>query len=175
MNPDLIRTYRVLPESFCDGLTDWFEASPSFHVKRDDRYKHFTEVNVNDKEPNLIIPCQNYLLTALDRYREDLPEYSQFLEPRALEEFRIKRYLTDQDEFRNHVDVGDKKSCKRQLAFLFYLNDNFDGGQTKFQDRLISPSKGDILVFPPMWMFPHSGLPVTRGVKYIMSSYLHYT
>ena len=171
---DLIKKYRVMPEAVCDALTDWFEASPSFHVQRDDDFKRFTEINVNDKEPDLVPTLTNFVLLAHERYVEDHPEYRRYLRVRALEEFRVKRYRENRDEFKTHVDVGDVESSKRKLAFLFYLNDEFEGGQTAFGDTLITPVKGDILIFPPMWMFPHAGMPVTRGTKYIMSSYLHY-
>lgn len=175
MEINLIRKYRVCPESFCDTLTDWFEASPSFHVKRDDEYKNFTEININQCEPELVPLCTQYILRAHELYMNDLPLHREYLEAKALEEFRVKRYVAGGEQFNKHVDVGDSVSCKRQLAFLIYLNDDYKGGITDFGEYLCLPKKGDILVFPPMWMFPHAGLPVTKGTKYIMSSYLHYT
>ena len=75
-----------------------------------------------------------------------------------LEEFRIKRYLTNREErFDEHVDVTDYPSAKRALAFLFYLNDN--DGDTYFPDHqlIVHPkqSMGRVLVFPPTWEYPN--------------------
>ena len=106
----------------------------------------------------------------------DFPRETSYFPELALEEFRVKRYTggTGQ-QFADHVDVGSLSSCKRYLSFLFYLNDDFVGGETRFYpDTTIKPTKGSVLVFPPMWMYPHAGLPVKTGTKYIMSSYLNY-
>ena len=176
MLTDLISTYQgVCPEAVCDSLTALFEDSSSFHVKREDEYKSFTELNLNEYHPEIVPLCVSYLKKALHMYKVKHPEFSKYIELKGLEEFRIKRYREKGECFEKHVDVGDYQSAKRQLSFLFYLNDDFKGGGTKFNDKFITPHKGDILVFPPMWMFPHEGMPVTGGTKYIMSSYLHYT
>jgi prolyl 4-hydroxylase len=58
---------------------------------------------------------------------------------------------------------------------LFYLNDNFTGGQTEFLPGImVEPVKGSVVAFPPNWQHPHCGLPVETGNKYIMSTYLRY-
>jgi len=48
------------------------------------------------------------------------------------------------------------------------------GGETRFVDVMIKPKKGNLLVFPPLWMFPHAGLIPISSPKYIISTYLHY-
>ncbi|BCU94503.1 MAG: hypothetical protein CM15mV5_1640 [uncultured marine virus] len=46
---------------------------------------------------------------------------------------RIKKYTKNtEDQFAPHVDVGDHASAKRFLAFLVYLNDVEEGGETNF-------------------------------------------
>ena len=89
----------------------------------------------------------------------------------------MKRYcIGGIDRFDEHVDVGDYSSAKRCLAMLFYLNSVTEGGQTLFphQDRIVTPVKGYVSVFPPTWEYPHSGEPPISNDKYIMSTYLHY-
>ena len=65
-------------------------------------------------------------------------------------------------------------SCSRFLSFLWYLNDVDDGGYTIFNGMKIDPKKGRLVMFPPMWMFPHMGEEPISNTKYIMSSYLRY-
>ena len=85
-------------------------------------------------------------------------------------------------DFRNEIedentDVQDHMTAKRYLAFLFYLNDDFVGGETDFpyNELTVTPETGKVLVFPPTWQYPHRGLHVKGGSpKYIMSTYLHY-
>ena len=70
-------------------------------------------------------------------------------------------------------DEKEKTIYTRTLAFLWYLNDNFDEGYTEFgHGRKIQPKTGQLLVFPATWTFPHRGLTPKNGNKYIISSYM---
>ncbi len=114
----------------------------------------------------------------MNLYKKDLKEYTRWYPDRLfLEEFRIKKYHSrSHDRFDVHVDVQDHESARRYLAFLFYLNDDFTGGETEFPhyEKKIVPKTGSVMVFPPTWQYPHAGLKVKTGVKYIMSTYCHY-
>ena len=176
---DFVKQYNVVSPEACKALIDVFEESKHLRVRRNDDVKNFSELNINQHYPELINLLVSYTMSTAARYIDELPNYEGFFDLKALEEFRIKRYtsdiyLTGRQQFRTHVDIGDPVSCKRQLAFLFYLNDDFEGGETEFDHGLITPREGDILVFPPTWQYPHAGLPVNDGTKYIMSTYLHY-
>ncbi len=90
----------------------------------------------------------------------------------AVEGFRIKRYEPNQGSFPWHVDAGTIQNCTRFLAFLYYLNDN-DAG-TKFEKVYVPAEKGSVVVFPPMWMYPHEGEMPKEKPKFIMSTYFHF-
>jgi hypothetical protein len=95
------------------------------------------------------------------------------------EAVRVKRYdAADQDEFPWHADVMDWQSAKRFLVCMFYLNDNFIGGETDFGSEekinyIITPEQGKIVLFTPFWDNPHRGRKVISGSKYIANVYLH--
>ena len=171
-----IRHYRgILSDVVCDWLISSIEKEQQL-IHRRNGPCNFDELNINQHHPDVVGPLSKCLLNALDNYSKDFPREVSYFPSLALEEFRVKRYIggTDQ-QFSEHVDVGDLSSSKRYLSFLFYLNDNFDGGETIFYpDMKIKPIRGSVVIFPPMWMFPHAGLPVDSGTKYIMSSYLNY-
>ena len=59
---------------------------------------------------------------------------------------------------------------------LFYLNNVDSGGKTIFpyQNKEFTPNRGDVIIFPPTWEYPHLGEPPMSSPKYIMSTYLHY-
>ena len=98
-----------------------------------------------------------------------------FPEQNNFEQFRIKRYNTDgNDAFDTHVDVSDYASARRFLSFMWYLNDVNEGGETIFDDLTIKPKTGTMIIFPPLWMYPHKGVAPISNTKYIMSTYLHY-
>ena len=100
------------------------------------------------------------------------------------ETVRIKRYLSnDYDRFDDHVDVGNHASSRRFLAFFVYLNNVEEGGETEFLNIYkpgtyikfkINPKAGRMVVFPPLWNWPHAGRKPVTGEKYLLHSYLHY-
>ena len=100
------------------------------------------------------------------------------------EAIRMKRYLNnDTDRFDPHVDVLDHNTSRRFLAFFIYVNDVDEGGETKFLNLYkpgtyipvtVTPKRGRLLMFPPMWPWYHAGLKPESGNKYLIHSYCHY-
>lgn len=172
----------VLEESFCKSLIEKFEAHHGSQIARDDRFKTFTEINFA-QAPDFAEE-QNYILS---KVRPFVDEYTKqhnikfFPSEIGFEQVRMKRYKQiseAQEEFREHVDVGDYASARRFLVMFFYLNDVEEGGETAFigidHDIRVKPKAGSMLCFPPMWTHPHAGLPPISGPKYIAGTYLHY-
>jgi predicted 2-oxoglutarate/Fe(II)-dependent dioxygenase YbiX len=65
-----------------------------------------------------------------------------------------------------HVD-----SCKgapRAVSCSFILNDDFEGGEFAFFNKEIKYKleKGDAIMFPSNFMYPHEIMPVTKGTRY---------
>ena len=169
---DFVETYDdFLSESTCSQLISLVNEE-SERIERDHRpnfyqrnignlpeytglYKRFSEIGMK-------------YLTDIGYYDDILPQKYGF------EEMRVKKYDVG-DSFDTHIDVSDYASARRWLAFLVYLNDNFTGGETEFVDgKMIHPKTGTVLVFPSLWTFPHAGLPVKSGIKYILTTYFHY-
>jgi prolyl 4-hydroxylase len=89
------------------------------------------------------------------------------------EGFRFYKYLTEQ-EFKTHQDVDFEKSGNEKsfYSLLIYLNDNFKGGETTFENISIKPIAGSALIFPHVLF--HSGAKVTQGIKYVLRSDIMY-
>jgi hypothetical protein len=178
----LIHIYEnALESDVCDFLISLFEEVPEKQERIDNERKpNFTQFNLteNYKVTEKTEQVHNYLIQNTIRYRDEYYEMigrKVFPEKHAFEQFRIKRYNNDgKDEFNTHVDVVDNSTSRRYLSFLWYLNDVNKGGETKFINKTITPKKGNLLVFPPLWMFPHSGLVPVSEPKYIAHTYLHY-
>ena len=176
---DFVRVYdNVLPLSLCDILIDTFEVSTHKEVVNNDFKPFFTELNLTKNYTDWNDALISTAVKCFSTYARDLRDYAQFLKGNqlALEEFRIKRYNSETGEqFDTHVDACNLESSKRYLSMLFYLNDDFTGGETLFlPDREVKPKKGSVLVFPPTWQYPHAGLPLITGTKYIMSTYMNF-
>jgi len=179
---DLIKIYSdSLTVETCEDLIEIYEANEEHHERiENDRRPNFTQLNFtdihnNNKEYSSI---HRSLVSIVKKHKN---EYYKFIDSRCfpdshnMEFFRIKKYeCNGKDEFDTHVDVMDHGSSRRYLAFLWYLNGVKEGGETNFEGLTIPPKPGKLLVFPPMWMFPHNGKPPISGPKYILSTYLHY-
>jgi len=65
-----------------------------------------------------------------------------------------------------HVDSF--KARPRSVSCSFILNDNFEGGEFAFFDKELKYKldKGDAIMFPSNFMYPHEIMPVTKGTRY---------
>ena len=61
----------------------------------------------------------------------------------------------------------------RDVSFLFYLNDQYGGGELEFYDLglTIKPKKGMMIAFPSYKEFAHKVHPVTWGHRYSLVSW----
>jgi predicted 2-oxoglutarate/Fe(II)-dependent dioxygenase YbiX len=60
------------------------------------------------------------------------------------------------------------KAVPRAVSCSFILNDDFEGGEFAFFNRELKYKleKGDALMFPSNFMYPHEVMPVTKGTRY---------
>jgi prolyl 4-hydroxylase len=179
---DLVKVYdNALEPVICQKLIELFESLSDKHERiENERKPNFTQLNLTEihQEFEEIGDVHQILIKKTLDYKKD---YYTFVDERcfpqsnAFEQFRVKRYLNDgNDAFDCHVDVIDYSSSRRFLSFFWYLNTVEEGGETVFEDLVIKPEVGKLVVFPPMWMFPHYGKSPVSNNKYIISTYLHY-
>ena len=63
---------------------------------------------------------------------------------------------------------------ERDISFVFYLNDQYGGGELEFGDLglTIKPKKGMMIAFPSYKEFAHKVHPVTWGHRYSLVSWV---
>ena len=66
--------------------------------------------------------------------------------------------------------------CHRHLAFMTYLNDVGDQGETEFfhQKIKVSPKKGLTLIWPADWTYTHRGIASATEEKYIITGWFSF-
>lgn len=179
---DLIQIYDdVLTTQVCDFLINFYEQNLD-KVEEIDEEKtpSFSQLNFteNHNQTEDSIKIHNYVISRVLDHKKIYYEYIDdrcFPKEHTFEQFRIKKYRNNgEDIFDTHVDVKDHSTARRYLSFLFYLNDVEDGGETIFTGIKIKPKAGRLVVFPPLWMYPHKGCIPISNEKYIMSTYFHY-
>lgn len=181
-DPYILIIEDALDPSVCDKIIELFEQDEQHHVHtHTDGFRSFKEVNITTTPgwEDVQKLLGEKALTYTDAYKQvfNLPDYA-WQEPHAFEQFRMKRYLpNDEDCFGPHVDVGDHDSARRFLVFFWYLNDVEEGGETVFlfdEKIAVKPKKGSLMMFPPMWTHPHEAMKPISGPKFIIGGYLHY-
>lgn len=107
---------------------------------------------------------------------------SKKIEPLQAQKYDVGEY------FKPHLDylfAGEesfniKQSGNRVYTFIFYLNDDFEGGTTNFPklNFEIKPKKGMGLFFEgmkdskPIQESLHEGKPILSGTKYIITAWI---
>ena len=165
----------ALPDQLCDQLVAEFERHAEQHLARSTDLYQFDVINCNETEGWGDVA--QYVAQTAARYAQEFFDSLGLSIPpdiQGFEHVRLKRYAVGQ-QFKEHVDVADYASARRYLICLFYLDDN-EGGATTM-DGLglkVECKKGRLLMFPPLWMWPHSGtLPIGKP-KYTIATSLHY-
>ena len=118
-----------------------------------------------------------YMQDLKDKSYIDINEILDFLgDPKyAISDsgYQIQKYSTGGKYVWHHDYILNQRNGTRVLTYLFYLNDDFEGGETEFSDgTIIKPRTGTLLLFPSTWVYLHRGKEVTKGEKYIATGWL---
>lgn len=96
------------------------------------------------------------------------------------EALALLRYSPGQ-EYRPHFDFVTGAENRRLQTALIYLNDDYEGGETRFvrTGLEVKGSTGDVVLFHnegadggPNPLSEHAGQPVTRGIKYLATRWI---
>ena len=189
---NLIQVYDdVIDKDSCNTLIGKFETYENQHEEvyqeegdKKIAFKQLQMVKFEEWESvqqGMLELFQDYIV----RYKMDCNiKVKQWPVEYGYEAIRMKRYLNnDSDRFDPHVDVLDYETSRRFLAFFIYVNDVDEGGETKFLNLYkpgtyipltVTPKRGRLLMFPPLWPWYHAGLKPESGNKYLIHSYCHY-
>ena len=72
----------------------------------------------------------------------------------------------------NDMFDGERKGIPT-LSIIGLLNDDYEGGELiMFEDKKINTKKGDLLIFPSNFLYPHKITSVIEGVRYSYQSWV---
>ena len=116
------------------------------------------------------------LRSTIKEYIESL-KFDWFLNWTGYSPIKFNRYFPGQTML-NHWDTiqslfdGERKGVPI-LSIISILNDDYEGGELiMFEDKKIDTKKGDLLIFPSNFLYPHKVTPVTKGVRYSYVSWV---
>lgn len=179
----VIKLQGFLDEKFCDETIKQLKKS-----KWEDHYFHNSLTNENVKRsgnqelevsfqqiPNKKI-IMDKLYTAIDTYQRtiDFPWWNTW---NGYTKLRFNRY-TKTRKMALHCDHihtifdGERKGVPI-LSCLGALNDDYTGGEfVLFGDTVVELKKGELLIFPSNFLYPHKVEPVKKGKRYTYISWV---
>ena len=92
----------------------------------------------------------------------------KYCNPSHDEGYELLRYNPG-EHYDFHVDAGAQGLDPRLLSIILNLSEasSYEGGDLEFEDGpKFSLDRGDIVLFPSNYLYPHRITPVTQGTRY---------
>ena len=102
--------------------------------------------------------------------------YLKKLSTHNILEIKIQKTKIGEGYHTWHCENAEMKARNRILAFMVYLNDVTEGGETEFlyQKCRFKPEKNTMLVWPTQFTHVHRGNPPLSNDKYIITGWVEY-
>ena len=172
----------VLSTEVCDQtLTDLQRANWKQHTF----YNSFKkEYYVNESEPEVTYEGITTDKIIMDVVWKQLEQYiikdlnlSWWSSWQGINPIKFNRYsnyssMTEHCDHIHDMFDGTKKGIPI-LTVIGLLNSEYTGGEfIILEDDVINLQKGDIVIFPSLFLYPHKVSPVTSGVRYSFATWI---
>ena len=183
---DVIKNYESLIQDIEDGAIsagiNWEPSSvkKAEGIEVDTEYRDTMTITVNYQysivedfftmNDAFNLNLSNIFLSSFGPLESDYKEQYQ-VETKSHEQYSILKYGKGQ-KFVNHID--DHKDYNRKMSLVYYLNDEYTGGEIVFPRFGITykPAPNELIIFPSIFVYNHSVLPVIEGTRYAVVSWL---
>ena len=130
-----------------------------------------------DNTPFQFIP--DTVLENLKVYQEEHQFLKTLYAPWGLDRsWNLQKYLPGQAYHPEHMEHGYQNyDCRRLVAWMIYLNDVEDGGETYWpqQDFIKSARTGDLCIWPSGWTHSHYGIVSKTETKYVITGWCSFS
>jgi hypothetical protein len=164
----------IVDSKLCDSITTYSQKSYTFTPSM---YATSTGTSARSSERVSMMDCW---IKSTDKYYEEIKlcyadviknyqeEHKDFKCERHTD-FRLNKYGPGGFMSR-HIDNIHHSHGQQyghpQASILLFLNDDYKGGDLIIGDNNYNTKKGDAIMFPSNFMFPHEVLEVESGTRY---------
>ena len=182
-----VGTWNIQNNNLCSKIIDFFENNKKFHQKGltgkgiDEKAKKSTDLTI---EPRSLknedcADLKNYfdhLHTCYEDYKTQWPFLTKNFQIVDIPAFNIQRYNKGDHFSGLHSEREGISTMHRVFAWMTYLNDVEDGGETYFEhfNIKIKPEIGKTLIWPAEWTHAHKGEVLNSGKKYIITGWMNF-
>ena len=170
--------------SICDELIEYHKNSNTKYIGTttdgiNTSNKISTDVSIDVQCNDIII--QKYLdelEKVCNKYSDTYKLCNEYAPWRIIEKINIQHYKPNEGYLGWHTERCSNVAPinSRHLAFMTYLNDVNDGGETEFyyQKLKIKPKKGLTIIWPVDWTHTHKGITSKTQEKYIVTGWYNF-
>ena len=171
----------------CNEIISFFEHNKNLQkpgvsgMGKNLKIKKPTDIKVNPedlKKQKFAILKQyiNELHKCFLDYRNQWSFLKSMLKTVYVPSFNIQKYSRGDHFASLHSERTSLESLHRLFAWMTYLKDVDDGGQTNFSHYgiKIKPETGKTLIWPAEWTHAHTGEVLKSGTKYIVTGWIHF-
>jgi predicted 2-oxoglutarate/Fe(II)-dependent dioxygenase YbiX len=166
----------AIPTVLCDEIINYYKYSDEWkdtEVHGQDIKSH---VNKNTRHCTQILltstifekSIHNVMQSCLGKYFDAHSEIENYIN--GGERYVLLRY-ENSNFYKKHID--SHCNTYRTISISLCLNDNYKGGEFSFFNNgyKVRLKKGDAIMFPSNFMYPHAVTPVQKGVRYSIVSW----
>ena len=175
---NFIYVNNIIPHDFCDKIVEdikknyvweghtWYDPNKGIY-KHKDKELDVTWLKNNHKEEYYNIlkkPLQEY------HHKHALIENNRFNIITKVSSPRVNKYQPG-TLMRLHFDNihslfdGNEKGVPC-LSMVSVLNNEFQGGELVIRDKAYDLRKGDLIIFPSAFLYPHKVNEIKQGIRY---------
>jgi len=146
-----------LSTDICESLINFFE---------NDANRHNKHVNIKRDTINLDLNLDEDFFKRIN-LKENLNTVTNFFYNSIIDWIQIVKWPTNSFH-RLHFDISSKETT---LASICYLNDDFKGGQTYFEDGTIFYPKQNRIIFFDGNCYLHGVKQIETGTRYVLAAW----
>lgn len=176
LNDYIVVIKNALTDSLCDLILNEFTNSEEWA----DTVVGTGLVEKNIRNCQTIVTSYPHIIEKNKKVRLKIDKYIFASASKCIQEYNLKfshcniqedsgYELLKYPEGCFYVEHTDSfKARPRAVSCSFILNNDFEGGEFAFFNRELKykVEKGDALMFPSNFMYPHEVMPVTKGTRY---------
>ena len=171
----------------CNEITNFFENNKNLQkpgvsgMGKDLNVKKTTDITINPHD--LKKPEFEILKKYIDELHKCFLDYQSqwsflksMLKTVYVPGFNIQKYSPGGHYAAVHSERTSLETLHRLFAWMTYLNDVDDGGQTNFSHYgiKIKPETGKTLIWPAEWTHAHTGEVLKSGKKYMTTGWMYF-
>ncbi len=188
ISANFIGIYQIPDEDMMTDIIKFFDSNPDLHkpgsmgnddintVRKDNKEIRITPNNLKEEKFKVFIGFIDQLKNCYSSYAKEWP-FTKALGNLNMGTFQIQKYEIGGHCSAWHTERSDLSCSERVFAWMTYLNDVPEDGETEFlhYNAKIIPEAGKTIIWPAEWTHAHRGNPTTVVEKYILTGWLSFS